>query len=89
MEAQQLDLFGFEKPKKKAKPKQKEQNEAKKSNKNVQPKRRLKKGEIAYQCVECDDQPTIYSKIIPLLKCKKCGFYVEVIDEKIIPEGEK
>ena len=44
---------------------------------------KLKVGEVAYQCMECDKKPTIYDRVMPMAKCAKCGFYLEVIDEKI------
>ncbi|MFI8658016.1 hypothetical protein [Priestia megaterium] len=75
---EQLDLFGFDYT---------VQSEISKSKLN--PKLKLELGEIAYQCLECDTKPIIYTKIIPKLKCEKCNFYLEVIDERIIIVGEK
>lgn len=63
-------------PKKAAAPK-------KKAPKKATPRFRLAKGEIAYMCPECDDKPTIYTRIIPKLTCPKCKMLVEVVDEKL------
>lgn len=70
MAIEQMDLFSFDKPKKK-----------KEENKPVS--LRLKKGEIAYKCFVCNDKPIIYTKIIKLKTCEKCGYYLEVADEKL------
>lgn len=82
MAMEQLDLFNFEKKvKKKA---AKKASEPKKE----PVRRRLKSGEVAYQCMECDKKPIISPKLILMLKCEKCGFYMEVVDEKIPMIGE-
>lgn len=44
---------------------------------------KLKIGEIAYQCLECDPKPTVYDRIKPKATCQKCGVLLEVIDERI------
>lgn len=80
MEAEQLGLFSWaekvmaqpEKPKPKPKPKQSKKFALK-----------LIQGEVAYQCLDCDEEPTIYDRVMPKATCPKCGFYLEVIDEKI------
>jgi len=90
----QLDLFGWgeqvaqpKKPKKKAnKPKKKPKKVASEPKKF---KLKLIEGEIAYQCPDCDEKPTIYDRIKPLTKCSQCGMYLEVIDEKIPMIGER
>lgn len=77
MAAEQLDLFELDKPIVKVRKRKKEVPLKEK------PRLRLKKGEIAYQCAECDDKPTIYNKLIPKLTCPKCKMLVEVVDEKL------
>lgn len=91
MEAKQLGLFPWaekvmaqpEEPKPKPKPKKPKVNpdEVKAKPKKVALK--LIEGEVAYQCPDCDEKPTIYDRIKPKIKCGQCGFYLEVIDEKI------
>lgn len=74
MAVKQIDLFSFDKSKKK------------KSVKPVEKKPvalRLNEGEIAYKCFVCNDKPIIYTKIIKLKTCDKCGYYIEVADEKL------
>jgi len=94
MAAEQLDIFGWvdggmaqpkkpeskpEKPKPAPKPK-------KPVEPKLEPKKlklKLKTGEVAYQCMECDDEPTIYDRIKPMAKCPICNVLLEVVDEKI------
>lgn len=93
MAAEQLELFEPIKPvrkKKKQVPKKKQPSKKKAvSKKETAPKKkaaprfRLAKGEIAYMCPECDDKPTIYTKIIPKLACPTCKMWVEVVDENL------
>lgn len=86
MEAeQQLDIFawvdhGKAQPKKPVKPK------IQPVKVKTEPKKftlKLKIGEIAYQCLECDPKPTVYDRIKPKATCQKCGVLLEVIDERI------
>lgn len=69
------------KPKPKPKPKQEKPVETNPGPKKV--KLKLKTGEVAYQCMECDDEPTIYDRIKPMAKCPICNVLLEVIEEKI------
>ena len=91
MEAKQLDLFPWAE-KVKAQP-QKPKEEPKKpkikpkdTKSKPKPKKlalKLIEGEIAYQCLECDEEPTIYDRLIPKAACPKCNVLLEVIDERI------
>lgn len=72
----QLDLFGWG-----------DESQAP-PQKPKKPKKKLKTGEVAYQCLDCDEKPTIYDRIKPMIKCSQCGMYLEVIDEKIPMIGE-
>lgn len=88
MEAEQLDLFPWPKQVS-AKPEPvKKPKKPKEKAKEVKPKPKklalkLIEGEVAYQCLECDEEPTIYDRLIPKAKCPKCNVLLEVIDEKI------
>lgn len=73
MAAEQLDIFGWV-DEGKAQP-EKPVNRLKKL--------KLKAGEVAYQCMECDDEPTIYDRIKPMAKCPICNVLLEVVEEKI------
>lgn len=93
----QLNLFDWvdesqappQKPKKVANKPKKIANTSKKvANKPKKFTLKLAKGEVAYQCLDCDPKPTIYDRVKPMLKCSKCGMYLEVIDEKIPMIGE-
>lgn len=82
MEAKQLDLFSWPKEVS-AKPKKPKVQVEKVP---VKPKKislKLRSGEVAYQCLECDEEPTIYDRIVPKATCPKCNVLLEVIDEKI------
>lgn len=95
MAAEQLDIFGWvdegkaqpEKPvsrPKKLKPKPKPKPKPKQE--KPEPKKlklKLKAGEVAYQCMECDQEPTIYDRIKPMAKCPICNVLLEVVEEKI------
>ncbi|MED4116586.1 hypothetical protein P4661_27500 [Priestia megaterium] len=93
MAAEQMSLFEPDTPIKKVRkkkqvskkktPSKKKAAPKKEAAKKVAPRFRLAKGEIAYMCPECDDKPTIYTKIIPKLTCPKCKMLVEVVNEKL------
>ncbi|MET3689846.1 ribosomal protein S27E [Priestia megaterium] len=85
MAAEQLDLFELDKPIKPVRKKAPSKKKAapQEAAKKKAPRFRLAKGEIAYQCPECDDKPTIYKKIIPKLTCPTCKMWVEVVDENL------
>ena len=82
---QQMDIFSWVEVGK-AQPKKPQKAKVKPAVVKPEPKKftlKLKAGEVAYQCLECDEKPTVYDRIKPKIKCTKCGFYLEVIDEKI------
>lgn len=89
MELEQLDLFPqlekvSAKPEKPViKPKKPKGNVEKGQPKPKKLALKLIEGEVAYQCLECDEAPTIYDRIKPKAACPKCKVLLEVIDERI------
>ena len=89
MELEQMDLFpwlekGSAKPEKPVeKPKKPKGNVEKGQPKPKKLALKLIEGEVAYQCLECDEAPTIYDRIKPKAACPKCNVLLEVIDERI------
>lgn len=90
MEAeQQMDIFSWEevgsaqpeKPKEEPKKTKVQPKDTKAKPKKLTLK--LIEGEVAYQCLECDEKPTIYDRLMPMATCPECGVLLEVIDEKI------